>query len=633
MKMSILEIEYKNIRKISELKLTFDKKNNFIMMANGTGKTTTMTLLKGLFDGSAESWPAVKVKSFAPTTVTADEGEFIVTVKFDDKLYKYFLTLNYISGEARISTLTSAHGGREERLYLPDSLSGIFTKEFVNRFIFDGEQAEKSMDSSSNEAEDTITYLYRLDMLEEILTINERILSEIQATEGSKGSDGSLSNLRTRQNNLKKVKIDLEARANELQKEISLFEEEKKSKELQKSEIDQSYNKLNQEKMRIAADVQKNKSDIDSKTTEILELIKSPFLFNAELSDRMLSLGSSMRKLKLPKTTAKDFFTELANAEYCVCGRPIDEHAKETILANADKYLGGDQQAVLNQVKSSLNECFYDDRLKDAFNDMSVLKTAENKLDTARRINEEKLLEAGGDKAKALNDAIIALAEKISTLKSQLDSIESTDDNNPLLTENNNIHKAALAIEDYEQKIASASKTNAALQKKKIVENLVREIQKVSTDRLKDEIIRKTNEKLKTVITDDNIEIESIDHYIKLKGRDGASEGQTLSIAYCFLGTLFEDAELEFPFIIDSPTGKMDFDKRQAVADIIPQVFNQMIAFVQSAEVERFADRFYNNDNSQFITIITDMNNEKVVKIEGKDFFDSYQREHREEGV
>ena len=51
MKMSILGIEYKNIRKISELKLSFvdangkSIKNNFVMMANGTGKTTTMDRL------------------------------------------------------------------------------------------------------------------------------------------------------------------------------------------------------------------------------------------------------------------------------------------------------------------------------------------------------------------------------------------------------------------------------------------------------------------------------------------------------------------------------------------------------------------------------------------------------------
>ena len=54
MKMSIIGIEYKNIRKISELKLSFvddngkSIKNNFVMMANGTGKTTTMELIKGL---------------------------------------------------------------------------------------------------------------------------------------------------------------------------------------------------------------------------------------------------------------------------------------------------------------------------------------------------------------------------------------------------------------------------------------------------------------------------------------------------------------------------------------------------------------------------------------------------------
>lgn len=64
------------------------------------------------------------------------------------------------------------------------------------------------------------------------------------------------------------------------------------------------------------------------------------------------------------------------------------------------------------------------------------------------------------------------------------------------------------------------------------------EIKLQATTALKQEIVRKTNEKLRRVIVDDYVEIESIDRYIKLKGRDGASEGQTLSIAYCFLGTL-----------------------------------------------------------------------------------------------
>lgn len=72
MKMSILEIEYRNIRKINDLKIPFVNengeiiKNNFIMMANGTGKTTTMTLLKGLFDGTAPTWPSEKSSLLLP---------------------------------------------------------------------------------------------------------------------------------------------------------------------------------------------------------------------------------------------------------------------------------------------------------------------------------------------------------------------------------------------------------------------------------------------------------------------------------------------------------------------------------------------------------------------------------------
>lgn len=350
MKMAILELEYKNIRKITALKLPFTKadgsviSNNFIMMANGTGKTTTMELIKGLFDGTAAGWTASKVRSFAPTLTEADRGEFSITVKFDDRQYKYFLSMNYKDGTVQVET-SAPPKGREAGLRLPESIRGIFTPEFVRRFVFDGEQAAKSMDSSSNEADETIRYLYRLDELDEILAANQRILTEIQNAEGKRGTSSSLSNLRTRQSDIDAIRAKLRARCEKLREEIAAFEAEK-------------------------------------------------------------------------------------------------------------------------------------------------------------------------------------------------------------------LHR---------------------------------------------------------VIVDDYVEIESIDRYIKLKGRDGASEGQTLSIAYCFLGTLFEDSELEFPFIIDSPTGKMDFEKRQAVADIIPLVFNQMIAFVQSAEVERFADRFYANPDSQYLTVVASPQDQAVV--------------------
>lgn len=631
MKMSILGIEYKNIRKITDLKLSFVDatgnviNNSFIMMANGTGKTTTMALLKGLLDGTAVEWSTSDVKSFAPTTSISDAGEFSITVKFDERQYKYFLCLDYRAGVATINTTTTVNGGYEEGRYLPDSLKDIFSPEFVSRFVFDGEQAKKTMDSSSNEAEETIKYLYRLDKLDNIIASNQRILTEIQEAEGAKGSKGSLSNLKTRRDSVCKTIEILEDRAKKLKADIEEYKTEQESKIAHRNELDKNYEELNAEKQDIIKEQQHNKDAVDAKISEILNLMKSPYLISPEFNERMYELASSMTKLKLPKTISRDFFVELSEADVCVCGREIKNKERQFILINAGKYLGSDQQSVLNAIKSSLNSNSYDERLSEAYEHLKELREEGNRLQTRFNNNAERLLKAGGEEAFKLNEQILELGNAIAVAKSQLDTIESKDESNEELNENNNIHKAQIVFKDYEQKIAAATRTSIALNRKEVVEALLFDIKSKATTELKKEIVRKTNEKLKEVIKDDDIEIEDINKYIKLKNRDGASEGQTLGIAYCFLGTLFEDAELEFPFVIDSPTGKMDFDKRQAVADIIPDVFNQMIAFVQSAEVEHFANRFYDKPNTQFITIIASTQGDVEIHM-GKEFFDSYQR-------
>lgn len=633
MKMSILELEYKNIRKISSLQISFRNdtggviKNNFVMMANGTGKTTTMTLIKGLLDGSAKNWPVDYVKSFAPTTTTGDKGEFSITVKFDEKQYKYFLSLDYVNGIAKIETQAPPKG-RETGLLLPTAIKGIFTPEFVSRFVFDGEQAKKSMDRTSNEADETIRYLYRLDELDEILAMNMNILTEIQNAEGgSTGTRGSLSNLRSRQKKVRDHIASLEKKQKQLNGDIARFSQEKIEKEKQRQELDKNYEALNKEKNEVIAEQEKNRGNVDVKITEIVSLVKTPYLVSEGLCNRMYEFGDAMKKLKLPKSSSKDFFTELAYAEKCVCDRCIGEKERDAILKNAERYLGSDHQAVLNNIKSVLMGSTYDERLVAAFEELGKLQEQKTRLNARFADVEDKLIKAGGPQVEQLQSEIEVLIGQISSAQTQLRIIESKDEDDETLTEENNLHKARRADAEYEVKIASTTKTNAALRKKNVVQDLVNEIKTQATAALKEEIIKKANDKISRVIKDDYIEIESIDGYIKLKDREGASDGQTLSIGYCFLGTLFEEAELEFPFVIDSPTGKMDFDKRQAVADIIPVVFNQMIAFVQSAEVKCFADRFYKNTDTQYLTIVASKDTEEIAIHKGIAFFDSYQRE------
>lgn len=635
MKMSIVEIEYNNIRKIANLTIPFVNgaghtiKNSFIMMGNGTGKTTTLTLIKGLLDGTAIKWSPNEIKSYKPIDKDVASGFFSLSVKFDERTFIYILTLNYTAGTAKIETAAPPKG-REDGLRLPEALRGIFTPDFVRRFVFDGEQAERTLDSSSTEAEDAIKYLYRLDEFEEILATNNSILSEIQASEKRSGTQGSLSNLKTRQNTVKETIDKLSKRARELKEEIKKDKAALEDAERQRNELDKNYEQLNEEKNRILFEKEENRGEIDVKISEIINMIKSPYLISTDLCERMYALGSCMKKLKLPKTISKDFFTELAHSSECVCGRSIGEKERDSILSNAEKYLGSDQQSVLNEIKSSLMNCAFDSQLDDAFIELEELRTESNLLASRLQTNEEKLIKAGGDKAAKLKHKIEKLRSQIAVHEAELKQIESKDSTDDQLTENNNLYKANAQYQEYEEKIAAATRTGAALRKKNAIESLVNEIRDRSMKALKEEIIQKTNDKLRKVITDDFIEIEEIDKYIKLKKKPGASAGQTLGIAYCFLGTMFEDAELEFPFIIDSPAGSMDLVKRKAVADIVPQVFNQLIAFVTSAEVEQFADQFYDNTDSQYITIVADPDTDVVDVHYGIEYFDSYQRDHKE---
>lgn len=635
--MTILSIEYSNIRKFKSLLVKFTNdnnvpfKNSFVMMGNGTGKTTTITLIKGLLDGSADSWNTSAVRSYAPVNSDAQEGSFKITVRFDEKVYIYVLSLNYVTGKASTHCTTAAQGGLGPRKFPPALTDELFTQEFVRRFIFDGEQAVKAMDNTSNEAEDAIKYLYRLDVFDKILQTNRQILTAIQDSEGAKGTAQSVANLRSRQAKIGAAITRLQNRQRDLSVAISEKKSAQDELETQIARVDERYKGLNRQKIEATERRNGIKANINLCISQILDGAKSPYYVSPLLCSRMYAFGDSMTKLKLPKTISKDFFTELAHTPTCICGRSISEREKAAILANAERYLGSDQQSVLNNIKSCLMNSVYDDHLQQLFDRlgtlMADLQIAENNLLDI----EDKLAKAGGEEAVKLRTDRDTLIAQIGKLNQELDTITSRDDNNPSLTEENNLPKAKAVFSELEAKIASATRTNEALRKKELVDKLVNEIKQQATDRLKQEIIEKTNAKLKTVITDDIIEIESIDKYIKLKEKTGASEGQTLSIAYCFLGTMFEDSELQFPFVIDSPAGKMDFVKRKAVANILPKLFNQMIAFVTSAEVEQFADQFYEEANTQFITIIANPNMDTIEMHPGKEYFDSYQRIHREE--
>jgi len=638
MQMTILEMSYLNIRKISSLTISFEKngepiKNTFIMMASGTGKTTTMDLVKGIFDGTAIHWTPEKVRSYRPVSSEIANGCFTITVKFDAKIYKYFLDLDYEVGVATISSSVPAEtgGGKGNKRLFPMSIKDLFTEKFVKRFVFDGEQAAKVLDNKSNEAEEAIKYLYGLDEFDNMLIENEKILVEFQAkNEAGKGSDHQLKNNKTRKNEFEKIVRELKEKSAELQNKIDIKSAERKEIEDKINEINNNFTELSSEKNEIQGKLDNCNSKKELCISGIIANLRSPYLVSLEFSNRMVELGQNMTKLKLPKTISREFFKELSNATDCICGRRIGENEKQEILKNAESYLGEDQQFVLNSIKSSLVNSSYSETVEEEYVELQKLLIEENKLDTKLRNVKKKLESAGGEEAAVFNQQIDALKEEIVRMQTDIEIVESRSDNDARLNERNNLKKAMAELKKFEEKIAAITQTNLSLKRKQKFEIYINQLIQLTNIQLKEDIIRKANEKIAKVITDDFIEIERIDQHIRLKQKGAASMGQTLSIAFCYIGTLFEDSELRFPFIIDSPVNSIDKEKRRAVAEIIPKIFNQMICFVMSAEVAGFAEKFYSMDDSQFITIESKSDSTVPVVNYEIEYFNNYQDELKE---
>ncbi len=110
-------------------------------MANGTGKTTTMELIKGS-NGRFGSWLECRKKSrhlhqLHHILMWACWG-IAVKIWMNICQYKYFLYMNYKTGTANIKTTTTTLGGMEDGRHLPMLLKAFFYPEFVRRFVFDG---------------------------------------------------------------------------------------------------------------------------------------------------------------------------------------------------------------------------------------------------------------------------------------------------------------------------------------------------------------------------------------------------------------------------------------------------------------------------------------------------------------
>ena len=302
------------------------------MMPNGTGKTTTIDLMRAVLDGSAIDWDADRVNEFKPQYGNVSKGEFQLKTKINDEIYYNILCLDYENGKAQYKTSrTGEPGGLEDGRNLPYQLADILNTQFVNRFIFDGEQAKKTLSSENDEAEKAITYLYQINELDNLEGKIDLLIKQAQENNTRGMTKQSLLYSRTQMEKKEKIYNDLLIKKTKIEKANNDLKEKIKHIEDNISKLISSDTKLKDEKTKLDNDKIETSGFIRQNLDNILKGIREPFNVNLCFDQRLKSLSDNMQKLKLPKTMSKEFFNELANSPICICGRHIGRRRKKNI--------------------------------------------------------------------------------------------------------------------------------------------------------------------------------------------------------------------------------------------------------------------------------------------------------------
>jgi DNA sulfur modification protein DndD len=619
-----------------------------LQMPNGTGKTTTLDLLRASMTGEARYWDKTTVKDLRRRGSENVKGHFQLRLAVDGEPLSFNLEIDLADGLVGYQTTSPSIGGIVEDWKPPAEARRFLRKEFVDLFIFNGELAKVLMDSEQSAAEDSIDALCQLDLLDTI----EQKISDHWERETKKGGPKSRLGLKQARSSWAALKSKLK-KQQKLQKKAQIRLEVVTAQiEKLEAQLDSSFKK-SEDKQRELSEAKDNQTqlglEMSALSRDLMANLRHPESVHSSIGAKLVQLKDHLDVLKLPESTSRQFFKELREEELCVCGRPLDEECRKAIDQHAAKYLGEEISGFLNSLKNDI-EKFVGGEQKDGPKELNELERSLEKLADkwhgARTLSEKleaELIAGGGKKLKTL-------AEKLGELSSEKqglsDALEEMEDPNFAECDVNDLPESIpvliKALDVAKSKIDEISGTVELGEKTAIISELVRRSKSLSRDSIRASILADCNDRLQEILANDPIEIEDIGRSISMRGQRAASEGQTLAVGYTFLTTVLDRGSHVFPLVVDSPAIPIDIKVRRQIGELIPALCHQFVGLTISSERAGFVPALHEaaKGNVKYLTLFrrtdgtsdleqgvpksSSVFTETSVVVEGKEYFQQF---------
>ena len=596
-------------------------KVSLILLDSGGGKTTVCELIRHTLTGSIERLSPEEVLSYARPDNSAfkkDEGYFELTAQFDSDRYTFEVNFNFIQRTIEINTSSSSIRGHREGYKPPTAAMEFLKKDFVDLYIYDGEQAKNILNEKSNVADLTIERINQLGYFDDIKNNLDNYFRKLkEESTVNKAAKSQVTKLQNKIEALKARKIELQTSMQTKQREFVALERNYQSLSKEKQDIDADSKQAQDRLKKVELEINSDEAAINDCLKNILASLKRPHHISANIQDSYINFRNNLEKQKIPEHSSSAFFQEVADGETCICDQHITPIMRTAILNNSKKYMGSSFTSFFDHMKSDVKSFILN---SDQKNNQQGLSDLEQKLKEYKNTllknkqdaeNISRSIKTSTGRDIATIDADIAeVLKQQATINLFIESYSKPDDtvteSTPPGKINSGISLDALIKSLKQQEELSQNLLNIN-NKIEDIHTLINDCKSRAKRNIKEKLKANMNEKLAEIISQDTIEIDEMGDSIKLKYIEHGSEGQNLALAYIFLTVALNQAREsnQLPLLVDSPAGKIGQTIRENLASMVPYNTSQFICLIQLGERQWFADKLHQHagKNSSFYTV------------------------------
>lgn len=563
----------------------------FVQMPNGTGKTTTLDLLKGALSGEATRWDEATVRGLRRRGETNPTGMFKVRLLVDGKPLTFELDFDFENGRVVCLTTRPGSGGVQRGYLPPPELLRFFHPLFLNLFVFNGELANELFEANKTSAEDAIDALCQLYLLQEIAEVAEKAWETRASSRAGPKTAATLSSLQDKRSTLMARKVKLErTRATALE---DMAAAKAKSEALEVKIQEKTAGMVQDQSDLADARTAEVKADnrVRIATTAVHKDMRLPLALSPRIGEALIRWKNHLDDLKLPETTSATFFTDLVKQEECICGNPMTDVMREQIGARAKTVLSSSESGQLNTIKREIERYEpaegvpdYHQELQKKLAELAEARREQLEAQQLVRSLRRKIVDAGGEQVKEWERQQEEQDAKYAECDELIKAIDDPGHNLPPGEPVFSLARIQREIDEATSKITDATDTVELRSKTATIQSIIGRAEELARSAIKEELLEACNARLAEILANDPIELEAIDGHLKLAGQARGSEAQTLSVGYTFLMTLLERGDNRFPLLVDSPVGKMDGSVRRRVGRLIPVLCGQFVTFVINTE-------------------------------------------------